>query len=111
VFLLAAARLVSAGILPDTPVRIRVERVEDAVLISVDDSGPGIAHEERAEEREAIFEIFNRGNGDGMRPPGTGIGLALVAQFTSLHGGRAWVEPNDEGGSSFRVLLPARQPS
>ena len=32
-----------------------------------------------------------------------------MAQFTALHGGRAWVEDNPEGGASFRVLLPATQ--
>jgi signal transduction histidine kinase len=38
---------------------------------------------------------------------GTGIGLALVARFAALHGGRAWVESTSTGGASFRVLLPA----
>jgi signal transduction histidine kinase len=35
-----------------------------------------------------------------------GIGPALVARFAELHGGRAWVEDREGGGSSFRVLLP-----
>jgi signal transduction histidine kinase len=33
-----------------------------------------------------------------------------VAQFTALHGGRAWVQENPGGGASFRVFLPERQP-
>ena len=37
---------------------------------------------------------------------GVGVGLALVAQFAALHGGRAWVEDNPGGGASFRVLFP-----
>jgi two-component system sensor histidine kinase MtrB len=37
---------------------------------------------------------------------GTGVGLALVAQFTALHGGSAWVEDRPGGGASFRVRLP-----
>ena len=37
---------------------------------------------------------------------GTGIGLALVAQFAALQGGRAWVEDRPGGGASFRVSLP-----
>jgi len=88
----------------DTPIRIAVEHQADGVLIAVDDRGPGIA----ADEREAIFEIFNRGSGAGSRA-GTGIGLSLVAQFAALHGGRAWVEDVPGGGSSFRVFLPARR--
>jgi PAS domain S-box-containing protein len=89
-----------------TGVSVRVETVQGGVLIAVDDSGPGVADE----DRELIFEIFNRGGGND-RTPGTGIGLSLVAQFTALHGGRAWVEESPAGGASFRVFLPEQQPS
>jgi PAS domain S-box-containing protein len=91
---------------PGTGVSVRVETGRGGVLIAVDDSGPGVAEE----YREAIFEIFNRG-GDHDGTPGTGIGLSLVAQFTALHGGRAWVEPSPAGGASFRVFLPERRPA
>lgn len=87
-----------------TGVSVRVETEDGGVLIAVDDSGPGVDEA----DREAIFEIFNRGTADD-RGPGTGIGLALVAQFTALHGGRVWVEPSAAGGASFRVFLPERQ--
>ena len=83
-------------------IRVRVERVGDAVLLAVDDRGPGVLEE----ERELIFGVFNRG-AVPAGVPGVGIGLSLVAQFAALHGGRAWVEDNPEGGASFRVLLPA----
>jgi PAS domain S-box-containing protein len=89
----------------ESEISVRVEKQEDGVLIAVDDRGPGVAEE----DREAIFEIFNRGSGD-LNASGTGIGLSLVAQFTALHGGRVWVEENPGGGASFRVFLPARQP-
>jgi len=35
-----------------------------------------------------------------------GIGLSLVAKFTELHGGRAWVEERPGGGASCKVFLP-----
>ena len=89
---------------PGTRITVGVEAHDGGVLISVDDEGPGVA---RA-DREAIFDLFNQGTG-GDRVPGTGIGLSLVAQFTALHGGRAWVEENDSRGASFRVFLPERQ--
>ena len=38
--------------------------------------------------------------------PGAGIGLALVARFAAVHGGRSWVEDTPGGGASFHVLLP-----
>ena len=91
---------------PGTSISIAVEPQDGGVLISVDDDGPGVAED----QREAIFGIFDRG-GAGERVPGTGIGLSLVAQFTALHGGRAWVEESASGGASFRVFLPGRQPS
>ena len=74
------------------------------MLLAVDDRGPGVLEE----EREPIFGVFNRGAAPAG-VPGVGIGLSLVAQFAALHGGRAWVEDNPEGGASFRVLLPATQ--
>jgi len=85
-----------------TEVVVRVEQEDGGVLIAVDDRGPGVPEEERA----AIFEMFNRGADPPAATAGTGVGLALVAQFTTLHGGRAWVEGNPGGGASFRVFLP-----
>ena len=84
-------------------VRVRVASGDGGAVISVDDRGPGIG----PDEREAIFEIFRRGSAGIASGRGTGVGLALVAQFAALHGGRAWVEDNPGGGASFRVFLPS----
>jgi len=89
---------------PGTDVTVRVEPAGEALLIVVDDSGNGVP----ASEREAVFELFNRGDAYES-VPGAGIGLALVSQFAASHGGRAWVEDNPSGGASFRVELPLRQ--
>jgi signal transduction histidine kinase len=91
---------------PEAEISVRVERSDGSVLIAVDDRGPGVPQE----SREAIFEVFNRGEAF-PDVAGTGIGLSLVSQFAALHGGRAWVEENLGGGASFRVLLPARRPA
>jgi PAS domain S-box-containing protein len=85
-----------------TDVSVRVEGHDGGVLIVVDDRGPGVVEA----EREAIFGMFERGGDPTTRTAGVGVGLALVAQFTALHGGRAWVEENPGGGASFRVFLP-----
>jgi PAS domain S-box-containing protein len=89
---------------PGTDVSIGVEADGDGVLLSVDDRGDGIAEH----DREAVFELFNRGDAY-ENVPGAGIGLALVAQFAAMHRGRAWVEENPGGGASFKVQLPLRQ--
>jgi PAS domain S-box-containing protein len=92
-----AARHTPAG----TPVWVRVEPCAGGALIVVEDAGPGVP----AEIREAIFQPFQRGPSITAHAPGSGIGLALVAQFAAMHGGRAWVEERPRGGASFQVLL------
>jgi len=83
----------------DTEVWVSVHRSDGGVLIAVEDDGPGVPEEQRA----GIFEPFRRGpQGTGS---GVGVGLALVAKFAELHGGRAWVEEREGGGASFKVLL------
>jgi len=89
---------------PGTEILVRAAPAGGGVELAVADSGPGVP----AESREAVFELFTRGNGTDV--PGTGVGLSLVAQFAALHGGRAWVEDAPGGGAEFRVWLPARQP-
>ncbi len=87
---------------PGTPIWVRVDPRAPGALLTVADAGPGVP----AEQRERIFQPFHRGPGATSYAPGSGVGLALVAQFAGLHGGRAWVEPRAGGGASFQVLLP-----
>jgi PAS domain S-box-containing protein len=87
---------------PGTPIWVRVEPLDRGALLCVDDAGPGIP----AEQRESIFRPFQRGPAGATYAPGSGVGLALVAQIASLHDGQAWVEDRAGGGASFRVLLP-----
>ena len=86
---------------PGTGVFVSVSAGSGRLLLRVDDSGRGVPDE----LKEQIFEPFVRVNGAGGAP-GTGIGLALVAQFAALQGGKAWVEDRPGGGASFRVSLP-----
>jgi signal transduction histidine kinase len=91
---------------PGSEVAVTVRQYDGGALIGVDDHGPGVGEH----ERETIFEIFRRGDAGLAAGRGTGVGLALVAQFAALHGGRAWVEDNPGGGAAFRVFLPSRPP-
>jgi PAS domain S-box-containing protein len=88
---------------PGTKVSVSVASDGDTLLLRVDDSGPGVADD----QKRRIFEPFVRVNSGGC-VPGIGIGLALVAQFAALQGGRAWVDDRPGGGASFRVSLPLR---
>jgi PAS domain S-box-containing protein len=71
------------------------------VGFTVSDRGLGVPEE----IRESIFELFRRGVGREVE--GTGAGLAIVQQVATRHGGRAWVEPREGGGSIFYVTFGA----
>jgi PAS domain S-box-containing protein len=86
---------------PGTRITAGVRAQGSDLLLNVDDSGDGIPDADKAE----IFELFVRRGAE--RAPGTGVGLALVAQFVRLHDGTVWVEDREGGGASFRVRLPA----
>jgi PAS domain S-box-containing protein len=93
-----AARYTPAG----TRIWVRVSEDAGDAVLAVEDEGPGVP----PEQREGIFEPFRQGPDTSEHSPGVGIGLALVARFTELHGGRVWVEDREGGGASFRVRLP-----
>lgn len=71
--------------------------------VSVTDEGPGISDEDRPH----VFERFWRGDKQAARAEGrSGLGLAIVAQILSDHGGTAEVAPTVTGGSVFTLRLP-----
>jgi signal transduction histidine kinase len=87
---------------PGTQIWVRVQPRPRGALVTVADAGPGVP----PEHRDGIFQPFHRGPSQSTHAPGSGVGLALVAQLADLHGGRAWVEPRYGGGAAFQVLLP-----
>jgi two-component system NtrC family sensor kinase len=76
---------------------------EDHVLITVSDTGTGIA----AGDLGRIFEPFYTTKGRGK---GTGLGLAICRQLTAALGGTISVESAPNRGSTFFVRLPAGRP-
>lgn len=78
---------------PATRVQLAVTRTGDRVAVTVDDDGAGVP----VAEREAVFARFARAAGAGA--PGSGLGLALVAQQAALHGGSARLEKSPWGGT------------
>jgi signal transduction histidine kinase len=82
-------------------ISVEVRRNADSARLEVSDSGPGIPET----ERERIFEPFYRLA--GAAGTGSGLGLALVRQIARRHGGDAHCLARFQGGSTFRVDLPA----
>ena len=81
-------------------VRISARTVEDAVLVQVQDTGPGIAPEIRSQ----LFQPFVTGKRNGL-----GLGLALSRQTVLEHGGDMWVESEPYHGARFFIRLPLRR--
>ena len=73
------------------------------VLVTVADTGPGIA----PELAERVFELFAQV--PGTRQTGAGLGLAIVAAIAKAHGGRAELNRRHTSGAVFHVRLPLLQ--
>ena len=67
------------------------------IVVTVDDSGPGIA----VEVIDRIFEPLAT-----WKPGGTGMGLAISNSIIVAHGGRMWAENRPEGGARVGFVLP-----
>jgi heavy metal sensor kinase len=84
-------------------VSLMLENRDDVAVITVQDSGVGIPHEEQSK----IFERFYRIDKARSRAQGgTGLGLAIAQWIVSQHRGLIKVESHPGGGSTFRVELP-----
>jgi two-component system phosphate regulon sensor histidine kinase PhoR len=84
-------------------IEVRVKHVDDRIVLTVRDFGPGI----EPEEREHIFERFYRAKSVRLKPiRGSGIGLALVRHIARAHGGDVSVASINAQGSTFELWLP-----
>jgi signal transduction histidine kinase len=73
----------------------RAEEVE----IAVRDNGPGVV----AAVQPHLFESFFT-----TKPQGLGLGLAIVQSIVERYRGRVSAENNEQGGATFRVIIPRR---
>jgi two-component system sensor histidine kinase QseC len=86
-------------------ISVRVKSRESGIMLTVEDSGPGIPED----QRRLVFDRFYRMSSDRNRPeePGCGLGLAIVKRITELH--RASIEVTSsrfESGTAIHVNFP-----
>ena len=82
-------------------VEVRAVQSNGAVVVSVSDGGPGIAHD----EHRLIFEKFGRVS-SGNSKPGTGLGLYIARSIAEAHGGTLDVASTPGRGATFTLRLP-----
>ena len=83
-------------------IQVQTQEVEDKVIFSVKDNGPGISKA----DQEHIFEKFFRGQAQLSPIKGTGLGLFLVKYFVELHGGEVFLESEVGKGTRVGFTLP-----
>lgn len=93
---------------PGGRVKVTAGREDGGVIVTVEDSGPGI----EPADLPHVFERFYRPDKSRSRAKGgAGLGLAIARGFVEAHGGRIWAESHPGQGSRFNFTIPGKPPS
>ncbi len=86
-------------------VAVEARRDGESFLVSVTDTGPGIA----PGDQERVFEEFQQvQSSKAGTKGGTGLGLAIARRIVHMHGGRLWLDSTLGEGSTFSFTVPVR---
>lgn len=89
---------------PESPVRIAARAVDGQAVVEIQDHGPGID----AADHERIWQPFVRATSRRSAQQGAGLGLYIVREIVSAHGGTAAVDSQPPHGTTISVTLPIR---
>jgi len=85
-------------------IAVRAKLTNDEVILSIADTGPGIAPEDQG----VVFEPFKQTNTGLRQGGGTGLGMPIAKNLAEAHGGRLWLESSPGKGTTFFVALPIK---
>ncbi len=88
-------------------INVNWETGVDRVIVSVADTGIGVAKADQVRLFEKFYRIQRR---DTINIKGSGLGLAIVKSIAERHNGRVWVESELDQGSTFYIELPVSEP-
>jgi two-component system sensor histidine kinase GlrK len=88
-------------------IHVRAHADGGVFVLDVADSGQGIPVEDRAR----IFDAFYTGKPSASSVKGTGIGLSVVMEFVTVHGGSVEIVDGEFSGAHFRIRMPMRAES
>ena len=87
-------------------IRLRSQGEGGAAVIEVSDSGVGIPPEKLPHIFDKYYQV-----GSDARSKGAGLGLSIAREIAEAHGGHIEVESAPDEGTTFRIVLPLRQPA
>ena len=85
---------------PGSPITVMLRKVENKLVVQLEDKGPGIPQE----SLPLIFERFYRARSE--KATGTGLGLFICKQIIDAHRGKIWAESTLGQGTTFFIELP-----
>ena len=86
-------------------VTLKAENEQINIIISVEDTGPGISEEDKGR----IFDKYYRSH-TAKDKRGVGLGLVIVNAVAKAHGGRVTVQSEPGKGTTFSIYLPLTSP-
>lgn len=87
-------------------IKTTVARQNGEVIVSIQDTGPGIAPKDHAN----VFETFKQTESGIRQGSGTGLGMPISRRLAEAHGGRLWLESDKGQGATFFLALPIDSP-
>jgi signal transduction histidine kinase len=91
--------------IPGGTIRVTTSTVDGRAVLTVANTGPPIAPDAVGGLMEPFRRLHDRSGADGF-----GLGLAIVASISAVHGGTATAQPLPEGGLQVTVSLPETDP-
>lgn len=86
-------------------IKIRAYMQDGEIIVSVTDTGLGIAEQDYAD----VFEVFKQTTTGLSQGGGSGLGMPISKRLAEAHGGRVWFESVVNKGSTFYVALPVNE--
>jgi len=87
------------------PIEVSVRQRSTDVLVTVDDSGPGLG-----DQPESVFELFHRAEHTRRQASGSGIGLYVARELIRAMDGEIGGSNRPQGGATFFFTLPLEDP-
>ncbi len=84
--------------------RVRLERRDAAIIVEIDDDGPGVPQDRHEDVFMPFYRIDESRNADAGG--GVGLGLTIAQTVVHGHGGRIELANRAEGGLRVRLSLP-----